>query len=53
MLHAALLGLYNVAAQLAMLPAGKAMEAVNRVAFPILLALRVPTAPRSRSCTAA
>ncbi|MDP1691466.1 MAG: oligosaccharide flippase family protein [Burkholderiaceae bacterium] len=39
-LHASILGLYNVAAQLAMLPAGKAMEAVNRVAFPILSRLR-------------
>lgn len=44
MLHASLLGLYNVAAQLAMLPAGKAMEAVNRVAFPILSRLRSDTA---------
>lgn len=40
MLQASILGLYNVAAQLAMLPAGKAMEAVNRVAFPILARLR-------------
>lgn len=39
-LHSSLLGLYSVAAQLAMLPAGKAMEAVNRVAFPILSRLR-------------
>lgn len=36
MLHAVQLGFYSVAAQLAMLPVGKAMEAVNRVAFPIL-----------------
>lgn len=36
LLHASLLGYYNVASQLAMLPANKAMEIVNRVAFPIL-----------------
>lgn len=36
MLHAQALGLYNVAAQLAMLPAGKAMEVVNRVTLPVL-----------------
>lgn len=30
------LGFYNVASQLAMLPATKAMEAVNKVAFPLL-----------------
>ena len=36
LLHASLLGAYNVAAQLAMLPANKAMEIINRVAFPIL-----------------
>jgi teichuronic acid exporter len=35
LLHAVQLGYYSVAAQLAMLPAGKAMEAVNRVVFPI------------------
>jgi len=35
LLHAVQLGYYSVAAQLAMLPASKAMEAVNRVAFPI------------------
>ena len=29
-------GYYNVAAQLAMLPATKAMEVINRVTFPIL-----------------
>lgn len=40
LLHASALGLYNVAAQLAMLPAGKVMEAVNRVAFPILSRLQ-------------
>lgn len=39
-LHASLLGYYSVAAQLAMLPASKAMEAVNRVAFPILSRLQ-------------
>lgn len=36
LLHAGALGLYNVASQLAMLPVSKVMEAVNRVAFPIL-----------------
>jgi teichuronic acid exporter len=36
LLQATLLGAYAVAAQLAMLPAAKAMEAVNRVAFPII-----------------
>ena len=36
LLHAVQLGFYSVAAQLAMLPVGKAMEAVNRVTFPIL-----------------
>ncbi len=36
LLHAMQLGYYSVAAQLAMLPVGKAMEAVNRVTFPIL-----------------
>ena len=40
MLHSSLLGYYNVAAQLAMLPANKAMDAINRVAFPILSKLR-------------
>lgn len=40
MLHASSLGLYNVAAQLAMMPAGKAMETVNRVAFPVLSRLQ-------------
>lgn len=38
--HASQLGFYNVASQLAMLPASKAMEAINRVAFPILAQLR-------------
>jgi O-antigen/teichoic acid export membrane protein len=36
LLHASILGYYNVAAQLAMLPANKAMEIINRVTFPIL-----------------
>jgi teichuronic acid exporter len=36
MLHASLLGYYSVASQLAMLPATKAMEVVNRVSLPIL-----------------
>ncbi|HET7524629.1 MAG TPA: oligosaccharide flippase family protein, partial [Burkholderiaceae bacterium] len=36
LLHASVLGYYNVAAQLAMLPANKAMEIINRVAFPIV-----------------
>lgn len=35
LLYAVQLGYYSVAAQLAMLPASKAMEAVNRVVFPI------------------
>ncbi len=39
-LHAHALGAYSVSSQLAMLPAGKAMEAVNRVAFPVLCRLR-------------
>jgi O-antigen/teichoic acid export membrane protein len=41
LLHASALGLYNVSAQLAMLPAGKVMEVVNRVAFPVLSRLQV------------
>jgi len=40
LLRASSLGLYNVASQLAMLPVGKAMEAINRVAFPVLSRLR-------------
>lgn len=40
LLHASALGVYNVSAQLAMLPAGKVMEAVNRVAFPVLSRLQ-------------
>lgn len=40
LLHTTLLGFYSVAAQLAMLPASKVMEAVNRVAFPILARMR-------------
>ena len=36
LLHASLLGYYSVAAQLAMLPANKAMEVINRVSLPIL-----------------
>ncbi len=36
LLNAMQLGFFSVAAQLAMLPAGKVMEVVNRVAFPIL-----------------
>lgn len=35
-LTARALGFYNVASQLSMLPATKAMEAVNKVAFPLL-----------------
>lgn len=35
-LPARALGFYNVASQLSMLPATKAMEAVNKVAFPLL-----------------
>ena len=44
LLHAVQLGFYSVAAQLAMLPVGKAMEAVNRVAFPILSRARADPA---------
>jgi PST family polysaccharide transporter len=40
MLHAQALGFYNVAAQLAMLAAGKAMEVVNRVSLPVLARLQ-------------
>lgn len=40
MLHTSLLGLYNVAAQLAMLAVGKAMEVVNRVSLPVLARLQ-------------
>jgi teichuronic acid exporter len=40
LLHTSALGLYSVASQLAMLPAGKAMDTVNRVAFPILSRLQ-------------
>ena len=40
LLHVSALGVYNVSAQLAMLPAGKVMEAVNRIAFPILSRLQ-------------
>ena len=40
MLHTSALGLYNVAAQLAMLPAGKAMEVINRVTLPVLSRLQ-------------
>ena len=40
LLQATALGCYSVAAQLAMLPVGKAMEAVNRVAFPIMSRLQ-------------
>lgn len=43
LLHASALGIYNVSAQLAMLPTGKVMEAVNRVAFPILSRLQSDT----------
>ena len=39
-LHASMLGFYSVAAQLAALPANKVMEAVNRVALPIIARLR-------------
>lgn len=48
LLPTALLGAYNVAAQLAMLPAGKAMEAVNRVAFPILSRMYADVAEQAR-----
>lgn len=40
LLHAALLGYYSVAAQLAMLPVGKAMDTINKVALPVLAQLR-------------
>jgi len=39
-LHATMLGFYSVASQLAALPASKIMEAINRVALPILAKLR-------------
>lgn len=35
-LHASMLGYYSVASQLAMMPASKGMEAINRVIFPIV-----------------
>jgi O-antigen/teichoic acid export membrane protein len=40
LLHASTFGHYNVAAQLAMLPANKAMEVINRVTFPVLSRMR-------------
>jgi teichuronic acid exporter len=40
LLHASTFGHYNVAAQLAMLPVGKAMEVINRVTFPVLSRMR-------------
>jgi teichuronic acid exporter len=40
LLHASTLGYYTVAAQLAMLPANKAMEVINRVTFPVLSRMR-------------
>lgn len=40
MLQASSLGVYSIAAQLAMLPAGKAMEVVNRVSLPVLSRLQ-------------
>jgi teichuronic acid exporter len=40
LLHASTFGYYNVAAQLAMLPASKAMEVINRVTFPVLSRMR-------------
>ncbi len=45
LLNAVQLGIYSVAAQLAMLPVGKAMEAVNRVTLPIFS--RARTDPES------
>jgi len=36
LLHASVLGYYSVASQLAMLPASKAMEVINRVSLPVL-----------------
>jgi teichuronic acid exporter len=43
LLHAPVLGVYNVSAQLAMMPVSKAMEAVNRVVFPILSRMQSDT----------
>lgn len=40
LLFASTFGYYNVAAQLAMLPATKAMEVINRVTFPVLSRMR-------------
>jgi teichuronic acid exporter len=40
LLHASTVGYYTVAAQLAMLPANKAMEVINRVTFPVLSRMR-------------
>jgi teichuronic acid exporter len=49
MLHASIFGYYTVAAQLAMLPANKAMEVINRVTFPVLSRMR--TEPSSLQAT--
>jgi len=40
LLHTSLFGHYNVGSQLAMMPASKAMEVINRVSFPVLSRLR-------------
>jgi O-antigen/teichoic acid export membrane protein len=40
LLHATVFGSYNVGAQLAMMPASKAMEVINRVSFPVLSRMR-------------
>ena len=51
LLHASTLGYYSVAAQLAMLPANKAMEVINRVTFPVLSRMRSEQGDCAR-CTA-
>lgn len=43
LLHAPVLGVYNVSSQLAMMPVSKAMEAINRVIFPILSRMQSDT----------
>ena len=50
LLHASTLGYYTVAAQLAMLPASKAMEVINRVTFPVLSRMRSEQVDGVRPC---
>lgn len=49
LLQAAAFGVYSVSSQLAMLPAGKVMEIVNRVALPILSQMRTDAAGMVRA----